>query len=615
MPMLKEPWKKYKPFKPPHLPNRQWPDKVIDKAPRWLSSCLRDGNQSLPDPMNGEEKWRYFKMLCDLGYKEIEISFPSASQTDFDFTRRLIETPGAVPDDVFLQVLSPCRPDLIRRTVESVRGAKNAIIHIYLATSACFRQVVFGYTEEQTLALAVECTKLVRSLTKDNPEAADTRWQFEFSPECFSDTDPEYALKVCRAVKAAWGPNGEAGDQIILNLPATVELSTPNVYADLIEYFCNNIGDRKDVCVSLHPHNDRGCSIAAAELGQMAGADRVEGCLFGNGERTGNVDLVTLALNLYTQGVSPQIDFSDLNSVIDMVESCTKIPVHQRAPYGGSLVCAAFSGSHQDAIKKGFQNRQRQGLSNEDLWNGMPYLPLDPQDIGRTYEAIIRVNSQSGKGGTAFILHSKLELDLPRGLQVAFSKVVQRRAEELGRELLASEITQLFETTYFTQENPHLSLVDYNITPDRSQSPMPPAPGKTQDTKSMIRIFEGVLLVGGEEVRLRGRGNGPISSMASALKQINIDLDVHDYKEHAIGEGRGVKAASYIECKPTGSNQTVWGVGIHEDVVYSSLLALLSAASSFLTSRPTTPIMKPTVTNGEEKPSVVSILEEKANGM
>ncbi|SCO17560.1 probable 2-isopropylmalalate synthase [Fusarium fujikuroi] len=616
MTMLKEPWKKYKPFKAPKLPNRTWPDKTIEKAPRWLSSCLRDGNQSLPDPMNGEEKWRYFKMLCDLGYKEIEVSFPSASQTDFDFTQRLIQTPGAVPDDVFLQVLSPCRPDLIRRTVESVRGAKNAIIHIYLATSACFRQVVFGYTEEQTLELAVECTKLVRSLTKDNPEASGTNWQFEFSPECFSDTDPDYAVRVCQAVKAAWGPDATKGDQIILNLPATVELATPNIYADLIEYFCNNIGDRQDVCISLHPHNDRGCSIAAAELAQMAGADRVEGCLFGNGERTGNVDLVTLALNLYTQGVSPNIDFSDLNSVIDMVESCTKIPVHQRAPYGGSLVCAAFSGSHQDAIKKGFQDRKAKGLGHEDPWNGMPYLPLDPRDIGRNYEAIIRVNSQSGKGGSAFIVHTKLQLDLPRGLQVAFSKVVQKKSEEVGRELLANEITSLFENTYFLNNNPHFSLVDYSITPDRSRSPAPAAHGRTQDTKDFIRIFEGVLLVNGKELKLRGRGNGPISSMVSALKELNIEFDVNDYKEHAIGEGRGVKAASYIECKPVGSKQSVWGVGIHEDVVQSSLIALLSAASNFVTSRPASPTQKPTDAPApQETPSVVSILEEKANGI
>lgn len=310
--------------------------------------------------------------------------------------------------------------------------------------------------------------------------------------------------------------------------------------------------------------------------------------------------------------MSPQIDFSDLNSVIDMVESCTKIPVHQRAPYGGSLVCAAFSGSHQDAIKKGFQNRRTQGLSSEDPWNGMPYLPLDPQDIGRNYEAIIRVNSQSGKGGAAFILHAKLQLDLPRGLQVAFSSVVQRRTEELGREMLATEITQLFETTYFLNDNPHFSLVDYSITPDRSQSPVPPALGKTQDTKSMVRIFEGVILVGGEEVKLRGRGNGPISSMVAALKPIGIDLDVHDYKEHAIGEGRGVKAASYIECKPTGSKQSIWGVGVHEDVVQSSLLALLSAASSYTKGRPASPVAAPAP---QETNTIVSVLEAKANGM
>ncbi|KAG6042643.1 hypothetical protein E4U39_005628 [Claviceps sp. Clav50 group G5] len=604
MPFLKDPLKKYKPFKPLHLPNRQWPDKVITKAPRWLS---------LPDPMTGDEKWRYFKMLCDLGYKEIEVSFPCASQIDFDFTRRLIETPGAIPDDVAVQVLSPCRPDLIRRTVESVRGAKNAIIHIYLATCACFRQVVFGTSEEHTIELAVECTKLVRSLTKDNPEASETRWQFEFSPEFFSGTDPDFALKVCRAVKAAWQPDNQKGDQIIFNMAATVELSTPNAYADLVENFCNKIGDREDVCISLHPHNDRGTSIAAAELGQMAGADRVEGCLFGNGERTGNVDLVTLALNLYTQGTSPGIDFSDLNAVIDMVESCTKIPVHQRAPYGGSLVCAAFSGSHQDAIKKGFQNRQKQGLTAEDPWQGMPYLPIDPTDIGRNYEAIIRVNSQSGKGGSAFILQTKLHLDLPRGLQVAFSKLVQERAEQLGRELLASEITELFEKAYFVHDNPHLSLIDYSITPDRSHSPLAAA-GKTQDTKSLRRIFDGVILMDGQEVKLRGRGNGPISSMISALKDINIDLDIQSYHEHAIGEGRSVKAASYLECKPTDGTQTVWGVGIHEDVVQSSLMALLSAVSSYTTSRPSS--KRTSIINAATNtPSIVSVLEEKAKNM
>ena len=337
-------------------------------------------------------------MLVQLGYKEIEVSFPSSSQTDFDFTRRLIETPGVVPDDVWLQVLSPCRRELIRTTVDSLKGAKKAILHLYLATSPCFQQIVFGMNNEQSKALAVECTKYARSITKDDPTTAGTEWAYEFSPETFSDSNMDFVLEVCEAVKAAWEPS--ESNPIIFNLPATVEMSTPNVYADQIEYFCRNISERNKISVSLHPHNDRGCAVAAAELAQMAGADRVEGTLFGNGERTGNVDLVTLALNLYTQGIHPRIDFSDITSVIDIVETSNKIPVHPRAPYGGQLVVCAFSGSHQDAIKKGFQKRAREGATNESPWV-IPYLPLDPQDIGRTYEAIIRVNSQSGKGGVA----------------------------------------------------------------------------------------------------------------------------------------------------------------------------------------------------------------------
>jgi 2-isopropylmalate synthase len=516
-------------------------------------------------------------MLVDLGYKEIEVSFPSASQTDFDFTRRLIETPGVVPDDVWIQVLSPCREDLIRRTVDSLKGAKKALLHIYLATSECFRRIVFGFTEEESLDLAVKCTKYARSITKDDPSQAGTEWAFEFSPETFSDTSPDFAIRICEAVKAAWEPSVE--NPIIFNLPATVEMSTPNVYADQIEYFCTKITEREKVCVSLHPHNDRGCAVAASELAQMAGADRVEGCLFGNGERTGNVDLVTLALNLYTQGIHPNIDFSDLGTVIDTVELCNKIPVHPRAPYGGSLVVCAFSGSHQDAIKKGFQARKTEGKAYDDKWE-LPYLPLDPQDIGRTYEAVIRVNSQSGKGGAAWIILRKLELDLPRGLQVAFSRVVQRKADQLGRELLSTEITDLFEQTYFLKENPRFIIVDYSISVDRSASPLPPAPGKTQDTKNLTRVFEGVVAIDGKEYQLRGRGNGPISSLANGLKSVGIDLDVADYKEHAIGGGRDVKAATYIECTASGTSQKVWGVGIHEDVVQSSLIALLSAASN-----------------------------------
>jgi 2-isopropylmalate synthase len=516
-------------------------------------------------------------MLVKLGYKEIEVSFPSASQTDFDFTQRLVQTPGIVPDDVWLQVLSPCRPELIRRTVDSVKGAKKAILHLYLATSPCFQQIVFNMNNAQTLALAVECTKYARSITKDDPSTAGTEWAYEFSPECFSDSDPSFVIEVCEAVKEAWGPTEEV--PIIFNLPATVEVATPNIYADQIEYFCRNISERNKVSVSLHPHNDRGCAVAAAELAQMAGADRVEGTLFGNGERTGNVDLVTLALNLYTQGVHPKIDFSDLKSVIDVVESSNKIPVHPRAPYGGQLVVCAFSGSHQDAIKKGFQTRKQAGATNESPW-ALPYLPLDPADIGRTYEAIIRVNSQSGKGGVAWIIQRQLELDLPRGLQVAFSKIVQRETDNLGRELLPTEITKLFTDAYHLGRNPRFGLVDYEITTDRSKSPVPPEAGKTQSSRNLERLFKGVIEIDGVEHEIRGSGNGALSSLADALRTLGIDLDVAEYKEHTIGSNKNAKAATYIECTAAGSSQRVWGVGIHQDVVQASLIALLSAASS-----------------------------------
>lgn len=585
--MLADPSVKYRKFKPLDIPNRQWPSKTIDKPPRWLSTDLRDGNQSLVDPMDGEQKWRYFQMLTKLGYKEIEVSFPSASDTDFEFTRRLVETPGAVPDDVWLQVLSPCRKELIRRTVDSLKGAKKALLHIYLATSPCFQRIVFNMTNEQSKALAVECTKYARSITKDDPSTAGTEWAFEFSPETFSDSDAEFIVEVCEAVKAAWEPS--ESNPIIFNLPATVEMSTPNVYADQIEYFCRNISEREKICVSLHPHNDRGCAVAAAELAQMAGADRVEGTLFGNGERTGNVDLVTLALNLYTQGIHPKIDFSDINSVIDIVEKSNKIPIHPRAPYGGQLVVCAFSGSHQDAIKKGFQTRKQAGASREDPWV-MPYLPLDPQDIGRTYEAIIRVNSQSGKGGAAWIIQRTLELDLPRGLQIAFSKIVQKHTDSLGRELHAKEIADLFVEAYHLERNPRFSLVDYDITTDRSQSPAPPREGKTVSNRNFKRRFKGVVEMDGQEHHIKGVGNGALSALANALHTVGIDLDVADYKEHAIGRGRDVKAATYIECTTPSSTAKVWGVGIHQDVVQASLIALLSAASSFLDSRPGTPL-------------------------
>ncbi|KAL2356905.1 hypothetical protein BJ546DRAFT_418341 [Cryomyces antarcticus] len=587
MPMLKDPSKKYRRFTPLNLSDRQWPSKTLDKAPRWLSTDLRDGNQSLVDPMDGEQKWRYFQKLVKLGYKEIEVSFPSASDTDFGFTQRLVQTPGIVPDDVWLQVLSPCRKELIRLTVDSLKGAKKALLHLYLATSPCFQQIVFNMNNEQSKALAVECTRYARSITKDDPSQEGTKWAYEFSPETFSDSDPDFVVDVCEAVKEAWGPSEQ--NPIIFNLPATVEMSTPNVYADQIEYFCRHISEREKICVSLHPHNDRGCAVAAAELAQMAGADRVEGTLFGNGERTGNVDLVTLALNLYTQGIHPKIDFSDINSVIDIVEKSNKIPVHPRQPYGGQLVVCAFSGSHQDAIKKGFQARKERGDDAESPWQ-MPYLPLDPQDIGRTYEAIIRVNSQSGKGGVAWIILNTLELDLPRGLQIAFSKIVQKETDHLGRELLPGEIKNIFLETYHLEKNPRFSVVDYDITTDRSVSSAPLPAGKTQSSKNLKRMFSGVIEIDGQEHHIKGVGNGALSSLANALKTLGIELDVADYKEHAIGVGRDVKAATYIECTAANSAQKVWGVGIHEDVVQASLIALLSAASSFLSSRPSTPI-------------------------
>ena len=467
-----------------------------------------------------------------------------------------------------------------------MEGTASAILHLYLATSPCFQQIVLSQTPEEGIALAVSCTKLARSLTKDNP-STKTKWQYEFSPETFSDTSLDFAIKICEAVKAAWEPS--ESNPVIFNLPATVEMSTPNVYADQIEYFCTHITEREKVSVSLHAHNDRGCATAASELGQMAGADRVEGTLFGNGERTGNVDLVNLALNLYSQGVHPGLDFSDINSVIDVVEQSTNIQVHPRTPYGGSLVQCAFSGSHQDAIKKGFNVRTKESLADTDPWV-IPYLPLDPRDIGRSYEAVIRVNSQSGKGGVAWVIQRHLELDLPRGLQVTFSKIVQTQADTLSRELLPQEIVKLFEESYHLKANPRCNLVDYTISPDRSGAGTPVPNGvsreasqtRSQSTKDAMRHFHGVLELDGVEHTIDGVGNGPLSSLANALHSLGIDLDVTHYSEHAVGsqKTRNVKAASFIECTATGRQERVWGVGIHEDSMQSSLSAMLSAASS-----------------------------------
>lgn len=567
MPMLKDPSSKYQQFPQIDLPNRKWPGKALNKTPRWLSTDLRDGNQSLPDPMSMDEKKAYFKKLVQIGFKEIEVAFPAASQVDFDFTRFAVET---APDDVSIQVLSPCREELLKRTVESLRGAKRATVHIYLATSDCFRNVVFGMTQEQSLELAVKCTKLVKSLTKDDPTQKGTVWDFEFSPETFSDTNLEFAVEICEAVKKAWEPSEEK--PIIFNLPATVEMSTPNVYADQIEYFSTNISEREKICISLHPHNDRGCAVAAAELGQMAGADRIEGCLFGNGERTGNVDLVTLALNLYTQGISPYLDFSDISSVIDIVEKCNKIPIHARTPYGGSLVVCAFSGSHQDAIKKGFNayTKQVTQSKNKSVRWQLPYLPLDPEDIGRTYEAIIRVNSQSGKGGSAWVILRNLELDLPRGLQVDFSKVVQSKAEIKGQELTNEELCQLFKKEYFIDYEGDKTLDQYFKLNDYSIS----------NSKNGIRSIDVELLVNSENKTIKGQGNGPISAFADAVsKDLNVNIDVKHYHEHSLGDQSNSRAATYIEVV-LHDKSTKWGVGIHEDVSQASFLSLISILNS-----------------------------------
>ncbi|AGO11759.1 AaceriADL015Cp [[Ashbya] aceris (nom. inval.)] len=564
MPYYSDPSAKYKPFvNRVKLDNRQWPSRTIEKAPRWLATDLRDGNQSLPDPMNFEEKKLMLNKLVEMGYKEIEVAFPSASNIDFQFTQYAV---NAVPDDVYVQVLSPCREELISRTVESLRGARNAIVHIYLATSACFRDVVFGkMTKEESIKKAAACTALVRKLTKDDPSQQGTNWMFEFSPETFSDTEPEFVIKICEAVKEAWGPSKDV--PIIFNLPATVEMATPNIFADQVEYFATHISDREKVCISLHPHNDRGCAVAAAELAQMAGADRVEGCLFGNGERTGNVDLVTLGLNLYTQGVSPNIDFSDMSSIIDVVEKCNKIPVHPRAPYGGQLVVCAFSGSHQDAIKKGFSQyerdlstaREKQGPDAIVPWK-VPYLPLDPGDIGRTYEAIIRVNSQSGKGGASWIILKNMGLDLPRGLQVEFSKVVQRETENLQRELKSQELTELFEREYFlgTTTDSQVRLVDYDFS--RHQG---------------ICNLKVQLSVGNEPRTMEGTGNGPISCFVNAVNNaVGANLNVKDYHEHSLGNRSNSQAATYISLE--NDRELQWGVGIHEDVTEASFLCLIS---------------------------------------
>ncbi|BGP53914.1 hypothetical protein JCM8202_006107 [Rhodotorula sphaerocarpa] len=565
---LKDPSTKYLPFQSVPLKDRTWPDKRITKAPRWASSDLRDGNQALVNPMTIEQKQRVFNLLLKCGFKEIEAGFPSASETEFSWIRGLIEK-DQCPDDVWLQVLSPAREELIRRTIAGVRDAKNVIFHMYNAAAPVFRDQVFGNSKEQTIALAVKHVKLVRELVDEAIARGDrTNWQFEYSPEAFSQTEPEFAVDLCNAVQEAWfaGKDKNKEAKIIFNLPATVEVATPNNYADQIEYFCRNIKEREHIVVSLHTHNDRGTGVAASELGLMAGADRVEGCLFGNGERTGNVDLVTLALNMYTQGVSPELDFSNLEECIEVITQCNDIPVHPRAPWSGELVFTAFSGSHQDAIKKGFSYRKK---DESQPWQ-IPYLPIDPADIGMTYEAVIRVNSQSGKGGVAYLVQRALQLDLPKKMQPAFYQVVQAISERTAKEITGEDIEKAFRAAYYygDKHDGRFDLVNYSFATGSD--------GK--------KTFEGAITDKGEKRSIRGDGNGPVSALLDALNSAfdggAHNLEVRDYSEHAIGAGSDVKAASYVCLVDQKSGRAVWGVGVSTDVTEASLRAVLSAASN-----------------------------------
>jgi 2-isopropylmalate synthase len=553
MTMLKNPSAKYRPFPQIDLPNRAWPSKTITKAPRWLSTDMRDGNQALIDPMDSEKKTRFFDLLLKVGVKEIEVGFPAAGTTEFDFISGLVKS-GRIPDDVFVQVLTQSREDLIKTSFESLRGAKQAIVHLYNAVSPAWRRIVFGMEKPEIKAIAVAGAKLLRDQAAAQP---DTNWHFEYSPETFSTAEIDFSLEVCAAVMDILKPTSDK--PIIFNLPATVEAATPNIYADQIEYFGRHIPNRESVIISLHTHNDRGTGVAATELGLLAGADRVEGCLFGNGERTGNVDLVTVALNMYTQGLDPGLDFSDIDQVIQTVEYCNALPVHPRHPYAGELVFTAFSGSHQDAIKKGFAAQQ---MRNDELWE-VPYLPIDPADLGRSYEAVIRVNSQSGKGGFAWVLEQDQGLKLPKKMQAHFSRHVQELADEVGRELQADDIWAVFQQAYRLNEPQHFQLIDYEET-------------RANDGD---RIFAGKIVENGIEKSVSGRGNGLISSVVATIADsFGVVLDIVDYSEHAMGQGTSVKAAAYVECK-TADGRTVWGVGIDEDVATASVRAVLSAAS------------------------------------
>ncbi|CAM3701017.1 2-isopropylmalate synthase [Occultella aeris] len=551
------------------LPDRTWPGKRIQVAPRWLSTDLRDGNQALIEPMDPERKRKMFDLLVRMGYKEIEVGFPSASQTDFDFVRSIIDD-DAIPEDVTISVLTQARQELIERTVQSVIGAHHATVHLYNATAPVFRDIVFRNDKDATKELATAGTQHVMDYAEKLLDPG-TEFGYEYSPEIFIDTEIEYALEVCEAVMDVWGP--EDGREIILNLPATVERATPNVYADQIEWMSRQLSRRENVSLSVHPHNDRGTAVAAAELAVMAGADRIEGCLFGQGERTGNVDLVTLGLNLYSQGVDPLIDFSDIDEIRRTVEYCTRMDVHPRHPYGGDLVYTAFSGSHQDAIKKGFAVREKEieqaGGDDADVVWTVPYLPVDPQDVGRSYEAVIRVNSQSGKGGVAYLLQSSRNLDLPRRLQIEFSRIVQRHTDAYGGEMSAERLWEIFSDEYLpaTEENGLTAWGRFALHATQVSSA-----GDGSDD-----VLTATLRDGEDEVTVQARGNGPVAAFVAALAQRSVELSVLDYAEHALSGGGDAAAAAYVECEVDG--QVIWGVGIDPSITTASFKAIISAVN------------------------------------
>jgi len=544
--MLTNPAAKYRPFPTIDLADRQWPSRALTRPPIWMSTDLRDGNQALIEPMSPEKKLRFFQMLVKIGIKEIEVGFPSASQTDFDFVRMLVEDKH-IPDDVTIIVLTQSRDELIRRTVESAVGAKRAIVHVYNSVAPVFRRVVFNMERDEIVQIAVKGTQLIKELVAQHPQ---TQWGLEYSPESFSTTELDFSKQIVDAVGAVWQPTPD--NKMIVNLPSTVEAATPNVYADQIEWMCRHLNNRECLTISVHPHNDRGTAVAAAELAVMAGADRVEGCLFGNGERTGNVDLVTLAMNLYTQGVNPGLDFSDIDAVRQLVEECNQLPVHPRHPYAGDLVFTAFSGSHQDAIKKGFAKQQA-----DAIWE-VPYLPIDPADLGRSYDAVIRVNSQSGKGGMAYLLEQEYGLQLPRRLQIEFSRAVQRVADESGREINPGDLHALFAREYLEQDEPY-HYISHRMV---------------EDSEHEVQLDVNVARHHAPQT-FAGTGNGPIDAFVNAL---GLDIKLMDYHEHAIGSGADARAACYVELR-VGNGPTLFGVGIDSNIVTASFKSVLSAVN------------------------------------